>query len=129
MAFLLATGAVIALLNRPDAPIHQRLRQHPPSEVFVSAIMLHELFYGAFKSARAARNVALVESLRFTALDFTREDARAAGDIRATLATQGIGPHDVLIAGQTQARGLTLITRNTAEFARVPGLRIEDWEG
>ena len=39
-----------------------------------------------------------------------------------------IGRYDVLIAGQAAARDLTLVTHNTREFARVPGLRIEDWE-
>ena len=38
-----------------------------------------------------------------------------------------IGPYDILIAGQARARQLTLVTRNTAEFTRVPYLRIEDW--
>jgi tRNA(fMet)-specific endonuclease VapC len=39
-----------------------------------------------------------------------------------------IGPHDVLIAGQALARGLVLVTHNTREFRRVPGLVVEDWE-
>ncbi len=62
-------------------------------------------------------------------LDLDREDARAAGEIRAALARQGtpIGPYDVLIAGQAKARALTLVTGNLAEFQRVEGLRIEDW--
>ena len=33
-----------------------------------------------------------------------------------------------LIAGQARVRGMGLVTRYTDEFARVPGLRIEDWE-
>lgn len=63
-------------------------------------------------------------------MEFGKEDARQAGEIRAILAARGsaIGPYDVLIAGQACARDLILITHNTAEFARVPGLRIEDWE-
>lgn len=62
-------------------------------------------------------------------LDLEREDARAAGEIRAELARRGtpIGPYDVLIAGQAMARGLPLVTNNTAEFERVAGLRLEDW--
>lgn len=54
----------------------------------------------------------------------------AADAVRAILAAVGrpIGPCDVLIAGQARARGLTLITHNTSEFARVDGLEIEDWE-
>ncbi|MFX8339484.1 PIN domain-containing protein, partial [Acinetobacter baumannii] len=58
-----------------------------------------------------------------------RDDARAAGEIRAELARRGtpIGPYDILIAGQAMARGLPLVSNNTAEFQRIGGLRLEDW--
>ena len=130
MAWLLDTNAVIALLKEVETPIGRRVRECPPAEVFVSSIVLHELFYGAFKSARTERNVALVDGLRFGILEFGREDARDAGEIRALLAAKGtpIGPYDVLIAGQARARGMVLVTRNASEFARVPGLVIESWE-
>ena len=64
-------------------------------------------------------------------IDFTVADARKAGEIRAVLAAAGtpIGPYDVLIAGQALARDVTLVIRNVREFSRVPGLRVEDWEG
>lgn len=77
-----------------------------------------------------ARNVNLVDSLPFEVLEFDREDARQAGEIRATLALKGtpIGTYDVLIAGQAKARDLILVTHNTREFKRIRGLRIEDWE-
>jgi tRNA(fMet)-specific endonuclease VapC len=130
MAYLLDTNAVIALLKDADTPIGRRVRMCQPADVFVSSIVLHELFYGAFKSVRTERNVALVNGLRFGALEFSREDARDAGEVRASLAAKGtpVGPYDMLIAGQARARGLVLITRNTDEFARVPGLLMEDWE-
>lgn len=129
-AYLLDTNAVIALLKDAETLVGRRVRDCSPADVFVSSIVLHELFYGAFKSARTERNVALVDGLRFGALEFSREDARDAGNIRALLAAKGtpIGPYDVLIAGQARARGMVLITRNTDEFARVPRLLIEDWE-
>ena len=62
-------------------------------------------------------------------IEFDKEDARQAGKIRALLASKGtpIGPYDVLIAGQAMARNMVLVTRNTDEFARMPGLRVEDW--
>lgn len=130
MTYLLDANAVINLLNGTRTPLAQRARQHQPGDMAISAIVAHELYYGAFKSQRSARNVALIDSLQFEVLDFDKEDAREAGEVRAFLAVQGtpIGPYDVLIAGQAKARGLILVTHNTSEFARVPGLRLEDWE-
>ncbi|WP_246333019.1 PIN domain-containing protein [Aureimonas mangrovi] len=94
------------------------------------AIVVHELFYGAFRSERQADNLRRVEALQFEVLDLDREDAFRAGQIRARLADLGtqIGPYDILIAGQALARDFVLVTRNTREFERVEGLRIEDWE-
>ena len=67
--------------------------------------------------------------LRFPVLAFDVEDAYTAGYIQAGLARAGtpIGPNDVQIAVQALARDLTLVTHNRREFARVPGLRVEDW--
>jgi tRNA(fMet)-specific endonuclease VapC len=72
-----------------------------------------------------------VDGLRFPVVEFDHDDARHAGEIRAQLASKGtpIGPYDVLIAGQARARKLTLVTHNSAEFVRVPGLKVEDWKG
>ncbi|MBZ0091463.1 MAG: type II toxin-antitoxin system VapC family toxin [Sulfuricellaceae bacterium] len=130
MRYLLDANAVIALLNGKDTRLAQRARQNEPGDIGISAIVSHELFYGAFKSQRAARNVALMDSLQFEVLEFDKEDSRLAGEIRAALAVKGtpIGPYDVLIAGQAMARNLILVTHNTDEFGRVPGLQIEDWE-
>jgi tRNA(fMet)-specific endonuclease VapC len=74
---------------------------------------------------------ALVEEIGLAVVELMREDAREAGRIRAELAADGtpIGPFDVLIAGQALARGLTLVTHNVDELARVDGLRFEDWSG
>jgi tRNA(fMet)-specific endonuclease VapC len=128
--FLLDTNAVIALLNNVNSSISERVREHLPSDICISSIVSHELFYGAFKSQRMKNNVALVESLQFEVLEFDKEDSRFAGEIRAQLSKQGtpIGPYDVLIAGQARARGLTLITNNMKEFERVNGLLVENWQ-
>ena len=61
-------------------------------------------------------------------LDFATADARAAGEVRARPRRAGtpIGSMDILIAGQALARGLTLVTNDTREFARVDGLALAD---
>lgn len=127
--YLFDTNAVIALLNDVESPLGRRARRHKPADICISSIVAHELFYGAFKSQRAAHNVALVDSLQFEVLEFDKEDARQAGQIRVQLALKGtsIGPYDVLIAGQAKARKLILVTGNTDEFKRVEGLSVEDW--
>lgn len=129
MPWLLDTNAVIAVMNDPRGVVASRVRRKAPDEVFISTIVMHELYYGAFKSTKQAANIAVVESLAFTVLTLDSEDARAGGAVRAQLKMAGtpIGPYDVLIAGQALCRGLTLVTHNLSEFARVPALAVEDW--
>lgn len=131
MRYLLDANAVIALLNDATSPIARRVRRYAPRDIGVPAVVMHELYYGAFKSQRIDKNVARVDALQFPVLDFDQEDSRHAGEVRAHLASHGtpIGPYDVLIAGQARARKLTLVTHNTTEFLRVPGLKVEDWKG
>lgn len=131
MIYLLDSNAVIALLNDPAGAVSRRVRQHPPVDIGLSAIVTHELYFGVFKSQRRERNLAIVDGLRFEVIAFDHEDARHAGEIRAALSAQGtpIGAYDILIAGQARARELTLVTRNQREFQRVDGLQIENWEG
>jgi tRNA(fMet)-specific endonuclease VapC len=130
MRYLLDANAVIALLNDATSTLAQRVRREKPADIAMSAVVAHELFYGAFKSRRRLQNVALIDALQFAVIEFDKEDARQAGEVRALLAAQGtpIGPYDVLIAGQAVARDMVLITHNTNEFGRVPGLRVEDWQ-
>jgi tRNA(fMet)-specific endonuclease VapC len=130
MRYLLDANAVIALLNDATSKTAKRARRERPSDVGISAIVAHELFYGAFRSQRTTHNLALIDALQFIVLEFDKEDSRQAGEIRALLASRGtpIGPYDVLIAGQAVARSMILVTHDTQEFARVPGLRLDDWQ-
>jgi tRNA(fMet)-specific endonuclease VapC len=130
MRYLLDANVVIGLLNDATSKLARRARRERPADIAISAIVTHELFCGAFKSRRAAQNVALIDALQFAVLEFDKEDARQAGEVRALLASRGapIGPYDVLIAGQAKARNLILVTHNTDEFGRVPGLRFDDWQ-
>src|SRR5215470_14254221 len=129
MRFLLDANVVIALLNDATSKLARRARREKPADIAISAIVAHELFYRAFKSQRARQNVALIDSLQFEVLEIDKEDARQAGEVRALLASRKtpIGPYDVLIAGQARSRNLILVTNNTDEFGRVPGLRLDDW--
>lgn len=127
--FLLDTNAVIALVNQPKGSVAKRLRRHAPHNIFVSSVVMHELFFGAFNRARIEANVDLIDGLAFNVVPFELDDARMAGQVRAALYSLGkpIGPYEVLIAGQAVHRDFTLVTHNVHEFARVPQLRVADW--
>jgi tRNA(fMet)-specific endonuclease VapC len=78
-----------------------------------------------------AENLAKLEVFLspFESLPFDDQAADWYGSIRAILRAQGtpIGPNDLMIAAIALSRGLALATRNAAEFARVPGLRVAHW--
>ena len=84
------------------------------------------------RSRDAATNLTKVGLFlsRFLSLPFDDAAADIYGQIRADLVGRGqiIGPNDLLIASIARARDLTLVTHNIAEFGRVQGLKIEDWE-
>jgi tRNA(fMet)-specific endonuclease VapC len=130
----LDTNAIIVSLNDPSSPVRARINGARDNQIplFVSAIVVSELWYGAAKSGYRQRNTdRLVDFLTgpIQILPLDAEDAREAGEIRALLAKLGtpIGPYDVLIAAQARRRNALLVTANAREFARVPGLQMQDW--
>jgi tRNA(fMet)-specific endonuclease VapC len=99
----------------------------------LSSIVFHELMYGAAASARRRDNEEkiglFIASGRIAVIDFNEADATEAADLRAYLRGLGtpIGPYDLLIAAQARRSGSVLVTANTREFDRVPGLQVLDW--
>ena len=133
MNFLLDTNAFVDHLRLgPRSQVTARLLATPAGGVFLSAVVLGELVYGAIRSgpAKGAANRALVAGLarRYKVLPFDADCAEEYGKVRAHLAAtvQMIGANDLLIAAL--AHNLTLVTHNAAEFGRVPGLALDDWQ-
>jgi tRNA(fMet)-specific endonuclease VapC len=97
----------------------------------ISTVVLMELLYGAEKSKRPVENRREVGNFaaRQEVLAFDDNAAGHAAEIRADLARRGIsiGGYDLMIAGHARSRGLVVVTGNLREFARVEGLRSEDW--
>lgn len=105
------------------------LRSH---RIVVSAVTYAEMRFGATGPRASPRHTALVEAFcaRLDAvLPWDRAAVDATTDIRVALRLAGtpIGPNDTAIAGHAIAAGAVLVTNNVREFARVPGLALEDW--
>lgn len=90
-----------------------------------------ELMVGAEKSTRTELVLGEIEALleRHELIEITEEVAEAYARIRVSLERTGgsIGSNDLWIAATALAHDATLVTNNTGEFSRVPGLKIEDW--
>ena len=130
MIYLLDTNAAIALLKEhPQMLIH--VRRVGRSALRVCAPVEAELWFGVAKSARQEQNRARLLTLLewLPSLPFAGQATKHFGDIRSYLASQGtpIGPYDLQIAAIALAHGLTVVTHNIQEFARIPGLKLEDW--
>lgn len=132
MTYLLDTNVCVQYLRGRNALVLQRLRNTPASEVCLCAVVKSALLLGAFRSAHPPSNRAKVDAFVMPYVSFAFDDAAAVlqADVRHQLELAGmpIGPYDLQIAAIALANSLTLVTLNTAEFSRVPGLKIEDWE-
>ena len=130
MRFLLDTDTCIYALKH-HATVLENLLSRSREDVAVSVISEAELRTGAAKSSAPTKTLHLVENfLRpLTIVEYTSADAAWYAQVRAKLERAGtpIGPLDTLIAAQAVARKLTLVTNNPGEFARVPGLRLDNW--
>lgn len=130
--FLLDTNAVIRYLNGRSESLRNRLTDERDDAIAVCSVVRAELLYGAAKSTNPQKTFRAQQLFldRFPSLPFDDAAALSYGPIRAHLERVGtpIGGYDLLIAAIAVARNLTLVTHNLAEFARVPGLLLEDWE-
>jgi tRNA(fMet)-specific endonuclease VapC len=109
----------------------QRAAAVAPGDCGISTITAYELYTGVEKCARPdeERNKVALLLTTVSETPFDPDSAREAARIRALLESRGqpIGPYDVLLAGQARAHSLVLVTSNTKEFSRVPGLKLENW--
>ena len=130
MRFLLDTNIVSDLVRNPNGRITQRVRKVGEARICTSIIVAAELRYGSVKKG-SSRLMAQLEVV-LSALEILPFDAPADktyGLLRARLEQIGkpIGANDLLIAAQALSLGHVLVTDNEREFARVDGLRCENW--
>ena len=131
MRWMLDTNTCIYIMKHHPPQVRAQLRQVPIGEVGMSAIVMAELQFGVQKSQRRQENTAALE--HFLAycivLDWPQQASNMYAEIRHKLEAQGtpIGSNDLLIAAHALYLRCTLVTNNGREFARVPGLVIDNW--
>ena len=132
MRYLLDTNTCIRYINGRAPQLRDFIDTQSYADIAVSAITKGEMYYGSAKSQTPERSRAKQDDFlrHFDSLPFDDAAADEYGSIRAYLERRGtpIGRRDMLIAAIARVNGLIVVTHNTREFERIPGLNVEDWE-
>jgi predicted nucleic acid-binding protein len=130
MGYLFDTDAISEVLKqRPAAGYVRWLAAIPREEQFTSAVVVGELYKGAFRSSATARHLENIEKRvlpAVTVLSYDVAAARVYGQVRARLESAGrpLADADLQIAATALIHDLELVTGNVKHFKRVPGLRL-----
>jgi tRNA(fMet)-specific endonuclease VapC len=129
--FLLDTNTLIYIRRHRPASVLARFQRLSYGEAAFSVITFGELAYGAAKSTRRSEALAQLNELRsaLPVIALPETAAEIYGAIRADLEGRGqqIGNNELWIAAHALAANLILVTNNEREFARVKGLKIQNW--
>ena len=132
MKYTLDTNACIRLLKGDCQQMLKHIESISSADVYISAVVRFELYYGACKSNRVEENLLKLNTFfeNYELLPIDQEIADKAGIIRALLEKKGtpIGPYDLLIGATALVNDCILVTHNTREFSRISSLMIDDWE-
>lgn len=134
MKYLLDTNIVSYFLRGQFANLEQRILDTEYDQVCISVITAGELAYG-FARANPSRRLANLQAklgallLALPTRPLPADVAEHYGRTRSALERNGtpIGGNDLWLAAHALAENLILVTNNTREFERVPGLTVENW--
>ncbi len=131
MKLMLDTNICIYIIKQKPPEVLARFREHSVGDIVISSITVAEFQCGVERSEKPERNQRAIDQflLPLIVSNFDHAAAVVYGECRAALEREGrpIGPMDMLIAAHAVSLDLTLITNNTREFARVPGLTLDNW--
>jgi tRNA(fMet)-specific endonuclease VapC len=130
LRYLLDTNTLSALIRQPQGPVAAMLTRRGYGTVCTSIVVAAELHFGARKrgSSVLSQKVAdLLDTLPVLPLEAGVDQTYAEIRLRLEQAGTPIGPNGLLIAAQALSLGLAVVTDNADEFARVAGLRVENW--
>jgi tRNA(fMet)-specific endonuclease VapC len=132
--YMLDTNICAFIMRERPASVLERLQEVAESQhqIVISVITYYEMLLGTVGRNASPRHAGLVEAFaaRLSAiLPWEGAAAVEATRIKQDLAAKGtlIGGNDIMIAGHALAAECVLVTNNVREFARVDGLRIENW--
>ncbi|MEZ4298394.1 MAG: type II toxin-antitoxin system VapC family toxin [Polyangiaceae bacterium] len=133
MKYILDTNAVSALM-KGDASVLKRLSKESKSDVYIPGPVVAEIAYGIARLPKSKKRESLQERFELIQseiqrISWTDEVSLRFGEIKATLEKRGlrIEDFDAAIAAHAHEPESVLVSANTDDMIRVPGLHVEDW--
>ena len=129
MRYMLDTNICIYAIKHKPEQVFIRLKEHDPQVLCISSGTYGELVHAVEKSKATEKNRVALLLANIDIVSFDSLAAQSYGKIRADLEKAGtpIGPLDMMIAGHAKSLNYNVVTNNTKEFARVKGLKLENW--
>jgi tRNA(fMet)-specific endonuclease VapC len=129
MSHLLDTNICVAHFRRPGGLAHRFIQYS--GRLHIPTVVLGELYTGAYHGSNTIPLLQKIADLLndVHVLDFDKACAEEFGKVRGNLLRRGVTvpTADQMIAAVALVHDLTLVTHNTADFQRIPGLRLDDW--
>ena len=129
--YMLDTDTCAFVLRRTSDSLLERIQAVPVVQQVMSVVTYAELLYGIQLSSKKKANQAAVDALasHVAILELSQDAARHYALIRADLKKRGcmVGANDLMVAAHARSLGAIVVTNNTKDFARVKGLKVENW--
>lgn len=122
MKYLLDSNILIGIAIAANDRLRAKLAMCDAGDLVTSAIAFAEVAFGSMQGKSPVLDDLRVLIEEVEVLPFTQEAALAYAMLPFKRAS-----YDRLIAAHALALGLTLVTDNEADFAGVPGLKVENW--
>ena len=131
MKYFLDTNMIIYAVKGAYPSIMKHIASMPTENIVIPSMVLAEIEYGARKSKDYNKTISKYKAFtsNFMTISFKEPSDFHYGIIRSSLEKAGetIGYNDYIIAATVLANDGILVTHNTKEFLRIPGLNVEDW--
>ncbi|MCI4588567.1 type II toxin-antitoxin system VapC family toxin [Sphingobium sp. BYY-5] len=122
MRYLIDTNCCLYLFASQYPRLNARILATDKGDIGLSAIVFAELALGSMNGKAPPMAALELLAMQMPLLPFDATAARSYGALPFRR-----GRFDRLLAAHALALGLTVITRNLADFADIPGLKVEDW--
>lgn len=129
--YLIDTDIIIYWLNDTYSQINKKIEKIEDDCIFISAITVAELYYGAYNSLRIRNNLNLINELisEINILNFNKKSGKQFGEIKAYLKSKGkiVNDSDIFIAASAISNNMILVTNNEKHFRKIKNLNIQNW--